>query len=80
MRIYKETTKLFITRATMVLIAIQHPSHPCESISSVDFLIECVYEDDVETLRLGCDQCHMQVTARGNYLEVLPKQTCSIAF
>lgn len=61
MCIYKETTKLFVFRATMVLIAIQHPSHPCDSISSVDFLIECVYEDDLETLRLGSDQCHMHI-------------------
>lgn len=44
MHIYKETTKLFVTRATMFLTAIQHKFYiyiyPRESISSVDFLIE----------------------------------------
>jgi len=68
MHIYKETTNLFVTRVTMVLIAIQHK-----------FYIERIY-DDLETLRIGSHTRVSQETARGISLEILPKETCSIAF
>lgn len=50
MHIYKEMTKLFVTRVTMVLIAIQHK-----------FYIERIWEDDLEMLRIGFDHAHTRV-------------------